>query len=305
MLSLTDLLALAPTLQPCPSFMYFHENQLAYPTRTPSPRDHHFGFTQLVSARAATCCGFNSQFNLDSFLEQAEILLKALPDAVPSGWVDEICAKSRVLPVPVTLDDLWSGTSTTFDDAGPMILWNHRWEHDKNPEAFFEALSAADDAGRSFRLALAGPRYSKWPTCFDEAKDRWPERTIHFGPCVTRAEYRALLQSADIAISTAEHEFLGVSMIEASHAGAFVLVPDRLSYPEVFPASCRYTDQRDLIARLIDAIDSWRAGAPLRADRRERTLRFGRPALEAIAKVFGDLAGRPVALVSVVSDAGL
>jgi hypothetical protein len=36
-----------------------------------------------------------------------------------------------------------------------------------------------------------------------------------------------------VIVSTAEHEFFGLSVCEAIAAGAFPLLPDRLSYPEL------------------------------------------------------------------------
>ena len=53
---LAELVGLAPALARLPRILYFHENQLTYPSRGGSrdaERDHHFGFTQLVSALAA------------------------------------------------------------------------------------------------------------------------------------------------------------------------------------------------------------------------------------------------------------
>lgn len=46
--------------------------------------------------------------------------------------------------------------------------------------------------------------------------------------------------SRHLVISTARHEFQGLSMLEAACAGLTPLVPDALSYPEYFPAACRY-----------------------------------------------------------------
>ncbi len=310
MLALCDLLALAPPLAACPSLLYFHENQLAYPSRTAAPRDNHFGFTQLTSARAATRIAFNSRYNRDSFLERAKALLTALPDAVPPGWVSEIEHKSVVLPVPLDLDPapvdagLGSGSAgpeSSTRGAGPVILWNHRWEHDKRPDLFFAALRALDARNLPFRLALAGPRFKRWPACFGEARTRWPDRLVFFGPCEPRAAYRALLRRADLAVSTADHEFFGISMIEAAHAGAFVLVPDRLAYPEVFPSEYRYRDQNDLVDRMAACIDRWMAGTPLRADRRALTARFGQPALETFSSELSSLLPPSVAVSSVVS----
>ena len=327
MLALADLKGLAPQLVGVPSFVYFHENQLAYPDREGRDRDHHFGFTQLISARAATMCGFNSQYNLESFLDAGERLLGALPDAVPRQWTEDIRKKSRVLPFPLDLPEGFrspaltargpapapepdDGRAASFSQApeparappeGPIILWNHRWEHDKRPEAFFEALAAVDGRGVSFRLAIAGPRYERWPACFDRAQERWADRIIQFGPSHTRAEYERLLSRADIAVSTAAHEFFGVSMLEATHFGAYPLVPDRLAYPEIFAAPHRYRDDADLVDRLEACIRARCAGRPLRADRRAITAPYGRPALRALADVFAHLSGRTIRLTNMES----
>jgi glycosyltransferase involved in cell wall biosynthesis len=73
---------------------------------------------------------------------------------------------------------------------------------------------------------------------------------VHWGYLPTRADYVALLSQADLVISTAEHEFFGISVLEAICAGAFPLLPNRLSYPELIPAelhpACLYADEDDL-----------------------------------------------------------
>ena len=305
MLSLSDLKGLVPQLGHVPSFLYFHENQLAYPTRHDNVRDHHFGFTQLISARAATCCGFNSRYNLESFLNAADGLLGALPDAVPSGWLEDIRRKSRILPIPLSLPTVVTAGGDPGHPAGPIILWNHRWEHDKRPEAFFSALEQVDARGRPFRLAVAGPRFGRWPACFDEARARWGDRIVQFGPVQPRSTYEALLSTVDIAVSTAAHEFFGVAMLEAAHFGAQILVPDRLAYPEIFPTDFRYRDDADLVARLVASIDRWSAGEPLRGDRRNLTAKFGRPARQAFADTFAELTNKVVPLSDMVSDESL
>ncbi len=57
-----------------------------------------------------------------------------------------------------------------------------------------------------------------------------------------------------MAVSTARNEFFGLAMLEACYAGCKPLVPDRLAYPELYPAECRYASHDELVARLRGAI---------------------------------------------------
>ena len=48
------------------------------------------------------------------------------------------------------------------------IAWPHRWEHDKNPESFFECLTRLKSDGFRFRVAVLGESYEEKPPVFDE-----------------------------------------------------------------------------------------------------------------------------------------
>lgn len=281
---LAELVGLWPDLSRIPRLLYFHENQLAFPARQDRERDHHFGFTQLVSALAATRCLFNSAHNRDSFLQAAEELLARMPDAVPPGWVEAIAARAEVLAVPVALPDVPPApevepTGSEARRLGPIVLWNHRWEHDKNPEAFFAALFSLADAGVPFRLAVCGQRFSREPEIFEQARTRLADRIVHFGTCERLADYHALLGRAHLCVSTARHEFFGIAMLEATHFGAHPVVPDRLAYPEIFEAKYRYERDDELVVTLGTLCRAFVHGAPLRADRRAMTERFSTRAL--------------------------
>lgn len=253
-LPLADFLALRPELHGLPRVLYFHENQLAFPMRPEfsGERDLHYGFSQLVSALAATQCWFNSRWNLESFVDAGRRLLKMMPDANCPDWMDAIEARSRVMPLPLDLPDLPDLTDKTDKteaetDAGhvPLIVWNHRWEFDKGPEAFFAGLDSLMQAGRSFRVAVLGQGFQKRPKCFAEARARLEAyagaEIVQWGYVESRAAYWSLLCEADVAVSTAEHEFFGISMLEAAHAGTLVLVPNELAYPEVFDMEFTYS----------------------------------------------------------------
>ena len=267
---LAELVGLAPSLARVPRVLYFHENQLAFPTLGPQqPRDHHFGFTQLVSALAADRCVFNSAYNRDSFLDAGEELLRRMPDAAPKDWVPTLRARSEVLGVPLPLVPDPVAPAQPHPD-GPLVLWNHRWEHDKNPEAFLNGLVELAASGVPFRVAVCGQRFRRVPAVFEAVRSALEGRCVQWGPADADG-YRALLDTADVVVSTAHHEFFGVSVMEAVHHGARPLVPDRLAYRELWPAAFRYRDDADFVPALRELLTS---GEPLRADRRHLTRPF-------------------------------
>ena len=51
-----------------PFYTYFHENQFAYPVQKEDERDFHFGLTNLTTALSSDKVGFNTQYNLQTFL---------------------------------------------------------------------------------------------------------------------------------------------------------------------------------------------------------------------------------------------
>lgn len=267
---LAELVGLAPALGRVPRVLYFHENQLAFPTLGPQqPRDHHFGFTQLVSALAADRCVFNSAYNRDSFLEAAATLLRRMPDAVPKRWVETIRDRAVVLGVPQPLTTAPVEPASS-DPRGPLLLWNHRWEHDKNPATCLRGLAQLAEDGVAFRVAVCGQRFKRSPGVFAEVEPRLRARAVQWGHADV-ATYRALLDTADVALSSAHHEFFGVSVMEAVHHGARPFVPDRLAYRELWPAPFRYRDDDAFVPALRELLCS---GQTLRADRRHLTKPF-------------------------------
>lgn len=294
---LAELVGLVPELATVPAILYFHENQLAYPQRRAedSQRDLHFGFTQLVSALAAQRCVFNSSYNRDSFVTAARDLLGRMPDAVPASWIERIEARSAVLGLPLDLPavppDAYDDAPATARADGPIILWNHRWEHDKNPDAFFAALFTLAQRNVPFRVAVCGERYRTEPPVFAAARQRLRPRIVHWGFATSRAEYEGLLQRAHLAVSTADHEFFGVAALEAAHHGAHPLVPDRLAYPELFPSEYRYRSDDELVAELERLVRAWLAGEPLRADRHSLTAPHAAPhRLAEYERLFAEVA---------------
>ncbi len=119
--------------------------------------------------------------------------------------------------------------------SGPLILWNQRWEYDKDPAAFFAALYALQGEGVRFRVAVAGPNRGLPTQVFVEARDRLGEHIVQWGRLTDLADYARLLWEADVVVSTALHEFFGTAVVEAVYCGCRPVLPRRLSYPEIVP----------------------------------------------------------------------
>ncbi len=225
-----------------PLVNYFHENQLRYPVRVDDKRDFHYGWTNIQSAVASDIILWNSAFNCDSFLEELPEFMRRLPDARIPGMADRIRERSRVLPVPLHLKTLTERAETAPAKEGPCrILWNHRWEHDKDPELLFKTLIKLRKKRIPFELSVLGQSFDRIPPIFDEARQALGDSITAWGFLPERDDYLEELLKADIALSTARHEFQGLAVLEAVAAGAVPLVPDDLAYPEIWPAECRYS----------------------------------------------------------------
>lgn len=230
MLNLAEFLALAPSqVRELATVLYFHENQLTYPVRVESERDYQFAMTNMTSALAAKSVWFNSAFHRDSFLGALEVFLKKMPDYQPIEAIEQIRDKAAVYPPGV---DEIGGRKKRL--PGPLrILWAGRWEHDKNPEDFFKAIETIKSQGVDFRLSVIGQQFRDVPEVFERARKTFAEHIDRWGYQPGRADYEKALIEADVFVSTANHEFFGISAVEAALAGAYPLLPKRLAYPEI------------------------------------------------------------------------
>lgn len=235
-----------------PRIVYFHENQLLYPNRHTAEWDYQFALTNITSALAADRCLFNTRYNLDGFLAEIPGFLREFPDHRPKGVAERVAARSEVLAPPFDPAPFDAMPATRGSRA--RIVWPHRWEHDKDPEAFFAAVRALAAEGLDFEVAVAGQAFRETEALVGDAAASLGDRLVHLGEPGSREEYAALLASADIAVSTARNEFFGLAMIEACYAGCAPVVPDRVAYPELYPAVMRYGTQEQLVARLRSLI---------------------------------------------------
>lgn len=221
---------------------------------------------------------FNSRFHLESWFDELPRLLKHFPDYTELQTVDALRARSEVLPLGLSLRAL----DPARDDAeqartGPLlIVWNHRWEYDKGPEAFFRALYALAERGADFRLAVLGEGFVREPPEFAEARERLAGRIVQFGYAEPFADYARWLWRADVVVSTAIQESFGAAVVEAMYCECVPVLPERLSYPQFIAPEyrdpCLYRTEEELVerlARLCADPDVAREGALGRAFRAE------------------------------------
>lgn len=253
-----------------PALLYMHENQLTYPVPPGSKRDLTYGMMQHLSMLAADAVRFNSAYHMRAWFDELPRLLKHFPDYTHLESIAAAAAKSAVLPVGCDLRRFdgcpepgrLEGICTRQDRRArpPLVLWNQRWEYDKDPETMLRALYTLADEGLPFRVALAGESFRLQPVEFETARARLGGRLVHYGYAAREADYASLLWSADVVLSTAIHEFFGVSVVEALYCGARPVLPRRLSYPELLPAAlhgeCLYDGFEGLLTTLRRALST-------------------------------------------------
>ncbi|CAI8021661.1 Glycosyltransferase-like domain-containing protein 1 [Geodia barretti] len=225
---------------------------------------------------------------MNSFLDGIDSHLRLMPDSRPRGLADLIRPKCQVLYFPLDLpphsltcqyyrssssvvEDLqgrrqdeeeavrnrsqFEGSAGISGDPQPLhIVWPHRWEHDKGPEEFCATLMKLLEAEKNFKVSFLGSHTSDIPECMSDARSRLGERVVHYGP-LEREQYWQALKEADIAVSTAKHEFFGVAMMEAVACGCYPLCPNRLVYPEIYPSECLYNTEQQLYKKLAGFCD--------------------------------------------------
>ncbi len=248
MVDLASLRGFVPQLTEIPNIVYFHENQFAYPTNESTDKNSaNIVSAQLTSIYSLLCADkilFNSNYNQQTFFDGAQQLLKKLPDGIPKQLLAGMSKKSQVLPVPISNDilpiDKNRADKNEPEGSRPLqIVWNHRWEYDKQPEIFFEVMDLLKQQGLSFQLHVVGQSFRQVPSCFKKARQSLNEEILSWG-FQSKEVYQRILVDSDIVISTALHDFQGLSMLQAMASGCVAVAPHRVAYPEYIPEENLY-----------------------------------------------------------------
>jgi len=143
------------------------------------------------------------------------------------------CRNTHVTGFPLYTDNLESQSHLQRE---PVIVFPHRLDEEKQPTVFETVM-------QSLRPQL--PKQWRW--------------VYTKNVCLTKGQYYALLGTAAIAVSCAVQETWGIAMQEAWFSGCIPLVPNRLSYPEMYPSDMRYdtlTELKKKILRIVTAYET-------------------------------------------------
>lgn len=145
---------------------------------------------------------------------------------------DRVAAKAAVVGLPL---DTRRIDSCRTDERFPRttVVFNHAPVSSKNPELFVrvtDRLLPRYDLNvlftRAFPVDQAGGK------AIADLAERFPDRVI-LGHDLSLDEYYRALWMADIQVSTASHESLGVSTLEAMYTENCCVLPRLGSYPEI------------------------------------------------------------------------
>lgn len=238
MTNLPAFLALTnPRFAHTPKIMVMHENQLTQPMPEGEERDLTYCYINYLSMLTADKLLFSSKFHMNDLLEALPEFLNHFPDDKYFNTVKQIRDKSMVMYPGLDLSVFDQHTDTRSNNERPVIVWNQRWQFDRNPAMFFKVLNRLNDIDLEFDLILAGDTKHEKPEEFEKAWKRYGDQITHFGYVENVENYSRLLHSGDIVVSTATYEFFCVAIMEAIYCGCHPLVPNKLHYPELIPES--------------------------------------------------------------------
>lgn len=178
--------------------------------------------------------------------------------------------KARVVGIP--LDTQFIDACRTDDRLGrTTIVFNHAPVESKNPDVFVRAvapvLQSHDVAVLFTRRFGPGAAGAEEVT---ELAARFPEQVV-LGDDMPLADYYRALWMADLQVSTATHESLGVSTLEAMYTGTCCILPRLGSYPDIcagHPDVLYELGAEELRERLCYFLDHpdrrWQVGEELR-----------------------------------------
>jgi len=245
---------ISKTNRPTPYLVYYlHENQLTYPfSKNEKREDENFtyGFINFKSCLAADSVVFNSTYHQDQFLSALESLLVRLPDYAITDTVDLIRQKSSVLPVGIDFSRIESIEKDKSINSVPTLLWNHRWDDDKNPQLFLDLCLYLKSEGIKYGINLTGAQGNN-SHIYDRIEKEFKTEIVHSGYLSSYEDYVRILKSSDILPVTSDHDFYGLSVLEAIYSDVYPILPREKVYHEYISESNHFYSHKDQFFELV------------------------------------------------------
>lgn len=242
MFNLCEFKGLCSKFSQVPSVMYFHENQLTYPVEEETQRDYHLAFSQFSAALVADEVWFNSEYHLNQYLEALYDWLKRMPGPSLMKSFEKLKEQCQVHYPGIELKD---DVIQKSDQPCLNLLWSARWEEDKNPSLFLDLLETLERKDFPFQVTVTGCK--KEVALEDFKKRELNLEKIDVAGFVSKQELNHIFKNSDVFISTAHHEYFGLSALQAAAHGCGLLLPNRCVYPEIYEShfsSVVYHDDR-------------------------------------------------------------
>jgi glycosyltransferase involved in cell wall biosynthesis len=187
---------------------------------------------------------------------------------------ERLAARLRVVGLPIHTAAL-DAARTDDRFASPMIVFNHSMVPAKEPGLFLDAAEHVLRAHDCQIFLTRDVRGSAVEARVAALRGRWPGR-VHVGETLGVEAYFRLLWRADLQVSTARHESLGVSTLEAMYTETCCLLPNRGSYPEITGnfREVLYDSHEELCARLDHFLTHVEERRRVAATLRARALRY-------------------------------
>jgi glycosyltransferase involved in cell wall biosynthesis len=164
--------------------------------------------------------------------EYMRTTLRATIGAFNTPLAEQIDAHAAVVGLPLAVDRMDACRSDRRFPR-PTVVFNHAPVSSKNPELFARVMARVlphYDVGvlitRDFAPGQPGGQ------AIAELAERFPGQVL-LGRDMPLDEYFQALWAADLQVSTATHESLGVSTLEAMYTGNCCVLPRLGSYPEI------------------------------------------------------------------------
>jgi glycosyltransferase involved in cell wall biosynthesis len=164
--------------------------------------------------------------------EYMRTTLRTTIGAFNTPLAEQIDAHAAVVGLPLDVDRM-DACRSNRRFSRPTVVFNHAPVASKNPDLFARVMARVlpqHDVG-----VLITRNFAPWQPggeAIAELAKRFPEQVV-LGRDMPLDEYFEALWAADLQVSTATHESLGVSTLEAMYTGNCCLLPRVGSYPEI------------------------------------------------------------------------